>query len=104
MHVELISETTHDIFTNVFDTNVRGPYFLTQAILPHMPTGGRIILISSSSARLASKGAAMALYSASKAAIECLARTWAYEVRPILVIFHLHRLIFNSSLALVVLL
>ena len=80
MHIGATTDETQETFTNIFDTNVRGPYFLTQAVLAHVPKGGRIILISSTSARVASMGSAMALYSATKAALECFARTWAYEV------------------------
>lgn len=80
MHIGPTPSITRDLFSEVFDTNVSGPYFLTQAALPYIPSGGRIILISSTSARLATVGASMSLYSASKAAVESLARSWAYEV------------------------
>jgi 3-oxoacyl-[acyl-carrier protein] reductase len=73
-------EVTSQTFSEVFDTNVRGPFFLTQAALPYIPSGSRIILVSSTSARLATVGFTTPIYTASKAALEGLARSWAYEV------------------------
>ncbi len=39
-----------------FDVNVRGVIFLSQAVVPHMKDGGRIINLSSIVARLAMPG------------------------------------------------
>jgi len=72
---------TREQFNNIFGVNVAGPFFLTQAALPHIPSGGRIVLISSASARLPSPGITIPLYAASKAAEEALVRDWAVEVR-----------------------
>lgn len=80
MPISSVLDTTQEMFSDVIDTNVKGPFFLTQAVLPYIPSGGRIILISSTSARISSIGAPMSMYSASKAALESFARTWAYEV------------------------
>jgi 3-oxoacyl-[acyl-carrier protein] reductase len=42
-----IEEITPEIFDEVFRTNVRGPFFLTQRALPRMRNNGRIINLSS---------------------------------------------------------
>lgn len=74
------ADLTQETFAQVIEVNLRAPIFLTQAALPHMPSGGRIIMISSTSARMANVGSSMPVYSASKAGIEGLVRAWAYEV------------------------
>lgn len=66
-------------FERTFDTNVRGTYFLVAALVPRMVSrgGGSIVNITS---LVASKGVPGATtYSASKAALESLTRTWAVE-------------------------
>ncbi|KAI5464255.1 hypothetical protein BGZ63DRAFT_439433 [Mariannaea sp. PMI_226] len=73
-------KTTEKIYDDLMITNVRAPFFLTQSALPHIPHGGRIILISSIAARrFAFGGLNQTVYATSKAAVECLARNWAVE-------------------------
>lgn len=85
------------------NTNVRAPLLLVQALIPHLPPhAGRIINMSvlplpptpkiplssftnphppnSSSTLARFPGADLALYSSSKAALECLTRHWALEL------------------------
>lgn len=67
------------VFERTFDTNVRGAYFLVAAVVPGMVRrgGGSIVNVTS---MVASKGVPGAsAYSASKAALESLTRTWAVE-------------------------
>lgn len=69
-------------FETTFDTNVRGTYFLTAALVPGMLErgGGSIVNVTS---MVASKGVPGAsTYSASKAAVESLTRSWAAEFGP----------------------
>jgi len=69
-------------FGNTFATNVRGLYFLVAATVPTMIRrgGGAIVNVTS---MVASKGVPGAsVYSASKAAVEQLTRTWAVEFGP----------------------
>ncbi|MCW2528690.1 MAG: short-chain dehydrogenase [Pseudonocardiales bacterium] len=68
-----------DSFDEGFATNVRAPYFLTAALVPAMMAkgSGSIINISSMSVQVAIVGTS--IYSASKAALESLTRTWALE-------------------------
>lgn len=66
-------------YTTTFDTNVRGLYVLTAAVLPGMVRRRRGSVVNITS-MVASKGVAGAsVYSASKAAVESLTRTWAVE-------------------------
>ncbi len=62
-----------------FDTNVKGTIFTVQKALPLMGKGGSIILTGSSAGTTGAP--TMSVYSASKAAVRNLARTWA-EVSP----------------------
>ncbi|PSN61454.1 NAD(P)-binding protein [Corynespora cassiicola Philippines] len=75
-----IDQYTHDLFTHLFDTNLRGPVFLTQALVPHLPVagGGRIINIGSLASRMPIPHAA--IMSAAKAALEEFTRVWAAEL------------------------
>jgi NAD(P)-dependent dehydrogenase (short-subunit alcohol dehydrogenase family) len=66
-------------FEKTFDTNVRGSYFLAAGVVPGMleRRHGSIINVTT---MVASKGVPGAgTYSASKAALESLTRTWAAE-------------------------
>ncbi|KAM0452942.1 hypothetical protein ACHAPV_007447 [Trichoderma viride] len=72
-------DTTEQVFDDTMVTNVRAPFFLTQTLLPYIPQGGRVILISSIAARRFSFGLNQTAYAISKAAVEALARNWAVE-------------------------
>ncbi|MBR8742730.1 SDR family NAD(P)-dependent oxidoreductase [Nocardiopsis sp. MG754419] len=73
-----LEAVTLDDFDTVFDTNVRGTFFLIQALLPMLAQGAGIINVSSSLTRHTSP--ATSVYSASKAAVEALSRTLAAEL------------------------
>lgn len=66
-------------FEKTFDTNVRGLYFLAAGLVPGMMDRrrGSIINVTTMVARKGVPGASA--YSASKAAVESLTRTWAAE-------------------------
>jgi NAD(P)-dependent dehydrogenase (short-subunit alcohol dehydrogenase family) len=72
-------ETTVDAINATFDTNVKGTIYMTAAVVPHMPHGGRIVNVSSTSSRLGQD--TLPIYGASKAAIDSLTWSWAKEVR-----------------------
>ena len=59
---------------------MRGPFFLTSALAPGMLARGRgsIVNITTMAARMGMPG--LAVYSATKAALESLTRTWAAEL------------------------
>jgi NAD(P)-dependent dehydrogenase (short-subunit alcohol dehydrogenase family) len=68
-----------EVYQTIFDTNVRGAYFLVAALVPHMLEQGKGSIINVTT-MAASKGVAGAsVYSASKAALASLTRTWAAE-------------------------
>ncbi|MFF6636325.1 SDR family NAD(P)-dependent oxidoreductase [Streptomyces althioticus] len=71
---------TTDDFDTVMGTNVRGTFFLTQALVPLLAQGGHVINVSTSLTRHTSP--ATSVYSASKAAVEALSRTLAAELGP----------------------
>ncbi|KAH7138098.1 dehydrogenase with different specificitie [Dendryphion nanum] len=73
-----ILETTAEDYAKIFDVNVRGVLLMTKAVVPHLRAPGRIINISSVGARLGF--AKLALYCASKAALEGLTRCFAAEL------------------------
>jgi NAD(P)-dependent dehydrogenase (short-subunit alcohol dehydrogenase family) len=60
-----------------FAVNVRAPFLLTALFAPRMAAGGSIVNISSTAAGLGMPG--MAVYGATKSALESLTRTWAAE-------------------------
>jgi 3-oxoacyl-[acyl-carrier protein] reductase len=60
--------------------NLRGPFVVTQAALPKIPKGGRIINLASELAYLGRAGASA--YAATKGAILSLTRSWARELAP----------------------
>ncbi|KAJ4187372.1 hypothetical protein NW767_012285 [Fusarium falciforme] len=68
--------TAEDI-ARTFDVNVKGPIFVAQAAVPHMPPGGRVINITSTASKLGQ--ADIPIYGASKAALDSLTWSWAKE-------------------------
>ena len=62
-----------------FDTNVKGTIFTIQQALPLMGKGSSIILTGSSAGTTGAPG--FTAYSASKAAVRNLARTWAEDLK-----------------------
>jgi NAD(P)-dependent dehydrogenase (short-subunit alcohol dehydrogenase family) len=75
-------ETEVDDFDATFDTNVRGPFFLTAALAPRMAAngGGAIVNVATMVAHFGLPGASV--YGASKAALVSLTQTWAAEYGP----------------------
>jgi NAD(P)-dependent dehydrogenase (short-subunit alcohol dehydrogenase family) len=72
------AETTEDQFDELFKIHLKGPFFLTQKLLPVMKDGGRILNVSSGLARFALPG--YAAYASMKGAIEVLTRYQAKEL------------------------
>jgi NAD(P)-dependent dehydrogenase (short-subunit alcohol dehydrogenase family) len=64
----------------ILDTNVAGPIILTSRLLPLMGEGASIVFVSSVMGHLPGPG--QAVYSASKAAVDSLTRSWASELAP----------------------
>jgi NAD(P)-dependent dehydrogenase (short-subunit alcohol dehydrogenase family) len=78
-----IEDMPVDLIETQFQTNFMGAVHLCKAVLPSMRRQGcgRIILISSIGARIATAGAGV--YYASKAAVSALAESLALEVGPL---------------------
>jgi NAD(P)-dependent dehydrogenase (short-subunit alcohol dehydrogenase family) len=71
-----------DTFDQAVAANIRAPYFLTAALVPAMLAkgSGSIVNVSTMAARIGMAG--LSVYSATKAALESLTRTWASEFSP----------------------
>ncbi|WP_405164102.1 SDR family oxidoreductase [Nocardia sp. NBC_01499] len=66
-------------YERIFDTNVRGAYFLVAALVPHMLERGEGAIVNVSSLAAFKGFPSTSVYSASKAALDALTRTWAVE-------------------------
>jgi len=77
-HFGALESITDTDFDRVFRINVAGQLFATQAAVAAMKSGGRIVLTSSISARIAVYG--HTLYAASKAAVSAMALNLAPEL------------------------
>jgi NAD(P)-dependent dehydrogenase (short-subunit alcohol dehydrogenase family) len=74
------ADTTEAQFDQLMRVHLKGPFFLTQALLPLMADGGRILNLSSGLTRFALPG--FAAYAAMKGAVEVLTRYLAKELGP----------------------
>jgi NAD(P)-dependent dehydrogenase (short-subunit alcohol dehydrogenase family) len=76
------NELTVATYDRLFDGNVRSAYLLTAALAPAMARngGGNIINVASMAGSIGLPGGAA--YSATKAALEAMARSWAAEYSP----------------------
>jgi NAD(P)-dependent dehydrogenase (short-subunit alcohol dehydrogenase family) len=70
--------TTETQFDNLFNVHVKGVFFLTQALLPVLADGGRIVNFSSGLTRVSFPG--FSAYSAAKGAVEILTLYMAKEL------------------------
>jgi 3-oxoacyl-[acyl-carrier protein] reductase len=82
-----IADYTVDDFDNLFATNVRGPFFLVQQLLPVFAEGSSIIVISSAVARTvvgkpSLEDPSILAYASSKGALEPLVKNWAAILGP----------------------
>lgn len=74
-----LGEITGEHIDEIFDTNVKGTIFTVQKALPLMREGGSIVLTGSSAGTTGAP--AFTAYSASKAAVRSLAKTWAHDLK-----------------------
>ena len=75
---ESFAETTEAQFDLMMNVHLKGPFFLTQKLLPVMADGGRILNVSSGLARFALPGSSA--YAMMKGAVEVLTRYQAKEL------------------------
>jgi NAD(P)-dependent dehydrogenase (short-subunit alcohol dehydrogenase family) len=76
----MFTDVTEDYFNQIFDTNFKGPFFLTQQLVAFMEDGGVIVNTSSTSSRIAPPG--YSAYGPSKAALSSWTRYLAKELAP----------------------
>jgi 3-oxoacyl-[acyl-carrier protein] reductase len=82
-----IADHTIKDFDNLFATNVRGPFFLVQQLLPVLGEGSSIVAISSAVARTAvgkpgAENPSILAYASTKGAVETLVKHWAAILGP----------------------
>ena len=77
-HYKPFTDTTEAEFDALVNVHFKGPYFLTQKLLPLINDGGRILNISSGLTRLVYPGSAT--YASMKGAMEVLTRYQAKEL------------------------
>jgi NAD(P)-dependent dehydrogenase (short-subunit alcohol dehydrogenase family) len=68
------------LWDQIFDTNIKGPYFQVQALLPRLNAGASIVINGSINARIGMPNSSV--YAASKAAVISLAKTLSAELLP----------------------
>jgi len=72
-----IAEVTEAQFDGLFNVHLKGPFFLTQALLPLIEDGGHIVNVTSATSRVATAG--VAPYAAFKGGLQVLTRYMAKE-------------------------
>lgn len=72
-----IATVTEEQFDGLFNVHLKGPFFLTQALLPLIRDGGQIVNVTSATTRAATAG--VAPYAAFKGGLEVLTRYMAKE-------------------------
>lgn len=79
-HTGLLGEVTEEDFDAAYRVHVKGPFFLTQTLLPLIADGGRIVNISSGLTRIIHPS--RITYAAMKGAVEVMTRYMAKELGP----------------------
>jgi 3-oxoacyl-[acyl-carrier protein] reductase len=82
-----IADYTAEDFDSLFATNVRGPFFLLQQLLPVLGEGSSIVVISSLGARMVVgkpglETPSILAYASTKGALETLVKNWAAILGP----------------------
>jgi len=79
-HSGLFGEVTEADFDAAYRVHLKGPFFLTQTLLPLIADGGRIVNISSGLTRIINPG--RIAYGSIKGAVEVMTRYMAKELGP----------------------
>jgi 3-oxoacyl-[acyl-carrier protein] reductase len=82
-----LADYTVEDFDNLFATNVRGPFFLVQQLLPILGAGSNLIVISSVGAHAVVgkpglDNPSLLAYASTKGALETLVKNWAAILGP----------------------
>ncbi|KAI8960631.1 hypothetical protein F5Y11DRAFT_358276 [Daldinia sp. FL1419] len=75
-----LEHTTEADFDHSFAVNVKGPYFLAQAAVPHMSRGSHIIFLSTTLTTASTVMPGYLLYNSTKGAIEQMTRVISKDV------------------------
>ncbi|TVY51777.1 putative hydroxyacylglutathione hydrolase [Lachnellula cervina] len=73
-----LEDMTERFYEDQTDANLKAPIFLTKLVLPYIAQGGRIVMITSVSARMGIPQ--QTVYAATKAALEGICKVWATEL------------------------
>lgn len=79
-HMAMFEDTTEEIFDTLMRVLLKGPYFLTQALLPLLADGGAIVNTTSTSSRLSGMEAGYSVYGTMKGGLVVLTRYLAKEL------------------------
>jgi 3-oxoacyl-[acyl-carrier protein] reductase len=82
-----IADYTIEDFDSLFATNVRGPFFLVQQLMPILGEGSSIVVVSSLGARMVVgkpglESPSILAYASTKGALETLVKNWAAILGP----------------------
>ncbi|KZX52704.1 3-oxoacyl-ACP reductase [Erythrobacter sp. HI00D59] len=72
-----IANVTEEEFDGLFQVHLKGPFFLTQTLLPLIADGGHVVNVASATSRVATAG--VAPYASFKGGLEVLTRYMAKE-------------------------
>ncbi len=76
-----VGSSSAAVVNEMINTNLRGPFWVTQCALPLLKDGGRIVNVSSVAGRIGVAGG-RSLYGATKAGVDSFTRNWALELAP----------------------
>ncbi len=76
-----LGSSSEKLVDELLDVNLKGVFWITQALLPKLRDGACIVNISSTAGRVGIAGG-RGLYGATKAAIDSLTKSWALELAP----------------------
>ncbi len=82
MGMKDLAHTTEADFDQHFNLNVKGPLFLVQKSVPHMPSGGRVIFVSTGLNTATGVTPAYMLYVATKGAVDQMVRALSKDLAP----------------------
>ena len=74
-----LGSTSEPVLDEILNTNLKGMFWMTQAALPKLRDGARIINMSSTAGRVGIAGG-RSLYGATKAAVDSFTKSWALEL------------------------
>ncbi|MDP6137798.1 MAG: SDR family oxidoreductase [Arenicellales bacterium] len=79
LHGGMTHETSTEVWDAIFNTNVRGTFFMSRQVLPHMVERGEGCIVNNSSIAGLKAVPGLAAYNASKGAITQLTKSMALE-------------------------